>query len=101
MVRVVPQTWSSPSTRQTPRWIPGRSTAGATRTSAIGSSGSGRANIIGSRARSGASSASEIFGTNPSSRRRLAQKAASTSASISTSSGGGGTTPVTDGSIEA
>src|SRR5438034_379859 len=69
--------------------MPARSTAGATFASAAGTSGSGRSNRSGCSVRSGGSTASEIFGTYPSSRRRLAQNAASITASISRGSGSG------------
>jgi hypothetical protein len=48
MPRVVPQTPSSPPLiLATPRWMPGRSTAGATRVSAAAESGSGRSSVSG------------------------------------------------------
>jgi hypothetical protein len=60
--RVVPHTRSSPPTRQTPRWMPGRSTAGASRASDRGPSGSGSLSSIGQTARSGGRKAREISG---------------------------------------
>ena len=62
-VRVVPQTVSTPSTGDTPRWIPGRSTAGATFASAAGESGSGRPKCMGCGTPAGDTSASEMVGT--------------------------------------
>jgi hypothetical protein len=54
-----------------------------------GSSGRGRANVSGRPVASGGKSASEIRGTKPSSRRRLAQNAASITASMSAAAGAG------------
>ena len=48
--RVVPQTKNSSPLRHTPRWMPGRSTAGATFDSTAGASGSRAANSSGWRA---------------------------------------------------
>ena len=62
-VRVPPHTDRTPSCGNTPRWMPGRSTAGATFASASGESGSRRPNIIGCGTDWGATSASEIVGT--------------------------------------
>ncbi len=61
-VRVAPQTYSSSPSRHTPRWIPGRSTAGASRASDPGRSLSLRSKYSGPRTRSGGTNASEIAG---------------------------------------
>src|SRR5262252_2094568 len=54
---------SSFRSRQTPRCIPGRSTASATRVRALGSSGRRRSNMSGCTASSGERNANEILGT--------------------------------------
>ncbi len=54
IARVVPQTLSSPvDVRHTPRWMPGRSTAGASFASPVAVSDSGRSKRSGCRVRSG------------------------------------------------
>jgi hypothetical protein len=62
-VRVVPHTDSTPSSAETPRWIPGRSTAGATFASVAGDIGRRVAKSIGCGTAAGETSASEIVGT--------------------------------------
>ena len=63
MVRVVPHTFNTPSSRQTPRWMPAPLDGGRDLDERGRASGSERSNRSGCAVSSGDRSASEIFGT--------------------------------------
>src|ERR1700743_870666 len=72
---VVPHMYISSSSCHTPRWMPERSTAGASLINASGVSDRRCSNIKGFLVLSGGRNANDILGERPSSFRRLVQKA--------------------------